>query len=387
MEEQKHIIDLAAILDNPLDYTEEELRDFFADGEHREEYIAVRRARQAARRQTSATPDVEKEWQQFSDTHFEHVHQETLEISHPSSNHTLRYLLAAMGGAAAMLVAVLLFTNLLDKSNNDNLLTVMEYDDGPQQITMVVDGKQERSLKSLDSVSFYSPRNKMTAEAPISSKDSRSASGTRMLKTPRGMDLKVILPDGSEVWLNAESSLEFPTSFSNSRKVILNGEAYFKVARDESKPFIVSTDKMHVKVLGTEFNFRHYDRETAQVSLIKGAVEILHPDNTPADIILHPGQGANMGKDGEIKVHEVDTYAVTQWISGFFYFQNQSLVNVLREIGRWYNVGVVFENPDLAREKIHFSALRKDTLQQTIDNLNHLMNNHLTLVGNNIVVR
>ena len=246
MEEKKHIIDLAAILDNPLDYTEEELRDFFADGEHREEYIAVRRARQAARRQMSATPDVEKEWQQFSDAHFEHVHQETMEIPHPSSNHTLRYLLAAMGGAAAMLVAVLLFTNLLDKSNNDNLLTVMEYDDGPQQITMVVDGKQERSLKSLDSVSFYSPRNKMTAEAPISSKNSQAASGTRTLKTPRGMDLKVILPDGSEVWLNAESSLEFPTSFSNSRKVILNGEAYFKVTRDESKPFIVSTDKMHV---------------------------------------------------------------------------------------------------------------------------------------------
>ncbi len=383
MEEHNHIIDLASILNNPLDYSEEELQAFFADGEHRLEYIAVQRARQAARRSVTASPDVDKEWDQFKEQHFEN-HSKEEHIS-SSSGHTLRYFFAALGGAAAMLVAVLLFTNLLDKDDNDNLLTVMEYDSNPQQFMMLIDGKEEKTVQHLDSISFFDPR--LSAPKVNKSTINNTSSGVRTLKTPRGMDLKVILPDGSEVWLNAESSLEFPVSFNKKRNVVLRGEAYFKVARDESKPFIVSTEKMNVKVLGTEFNFRHYDFECTQVSLVKGAVEILHADDSPTNIILQPGQGANIAKDGQIQVLDIDTYAVTQWVNGFFYFQDQTLVTVLREIGRWYNVGVVFENMELVKEKVHFSALRGESLHQTLDKLNQLMQSHIMTEGNNIVVR
>lgn len=98
------------------------------------------------------------------------------------------------------------------------------------------------------------------------------------LSTPRGMDFKVILSDGSEVWLNAESSLEFPSAFtSKERRVNLKGEAYFKVARNEQNPFIVTTDKMQVRVLGTEFNFRSYVSELSHVSLVSGSVEVYTP--------------------------------------------------------------------------------------------------------------
>ena len=123
------------------------------------------------------------------------------------------------------------------------------------------------------------------------------------------------------------------------------------------------------------------------MALINGSVEILNADNTATDIVLQPGQGANVDKQGQIRVQQVDTYAAIQWVDGYFYFQNQTLISALREIARWYNVGVVFENTDAANEKIHFSALRKETLQQTLDKLNRLMHTRITVKNHQIIVR
>ncbi|MBR1461946.1 MAG: FecR domain-containing protein [Prevotella sp.] len=384
MNNQHEEMDLALILNNPTDYSEEELTAFFADAQNRSDYMAVKLACQAERRAMTPVPDVDKEWEQFSEQHFA-AQKEA--INGTADKHArLKYLLAALGGAAAMLLAMLAYQHLMPKEEIKEQFIAMEYDDSPQNITMSINGKEEKAVAPLDSISFFK-RSSESYTAQNQRENAAAPSGTRTLKTPRGMDLKVILPDGSEVWLNAESSLEFPTSFAQKRDVILNGEAYFKIARDEKKPFIVSTDKMNVKVLGTEFNFRHYPTERTQVSLVKGSVEILNTDNTPTAIILQPGQGANIDKQGIIHVQQVDTYAVTQWTDGFFYFQNQTLVTALQEIGRWYNVGVVFENTEVVNEKIHFSALRKETLQQTLDKLNQLLHTHITSKGNKIIVK
>ena len=303
-------------------------------------------------------------------------------------------MIAALSGAAAMLLFVIAYNYFTEKEGVEGQLVVMEYDESPQNLTMLIDGKNEQTIKPQDSISFFKGVQGKKMQEMTFSNNTRGANssikqkdGMRTLKTPRGMDLKVILPDGSEVWLNAESSLEFPTSFANARNVVLNGEAYFKVAHNESSPFIVSTNKMNVKVLGTEFNFRNYPTECTQVALVKGSVEILNADNTSTSIVIYPGQGANIDKEGRINVHAVDTYAAIQWTEGFFYFQNQTLVTALQEIGRWYNVGVVFENTECLNEKIHFSALRKETLQQTLDKLNKLLHTNITAYGKNIIVR
>ena len=390
MTEDKHRdIDLAGILNNPADFSEEELKSFFADEENRMEYMAVRRAQQAERR-AAVVPDADKEWEDFARKHF-HGQTDTERNGHRKA--AFRYFLAALGGAAAMLLVMLAFHHFSPAEDAGGRLVAMEYDDSPQNITMDIDGKGTKSLAKRDSISFFPSHPDRQADhrgtgvaAPALEKELADG-GTRTLKTPRGMDLKVTLPDGSEVWLNAESSLEFPTAFSDARRVMLKGEAYFKVARDEKRPFIVTTDKMNVKVLGTEFNFRHYDNERTQVALINGSVEILNADNTATDIVLQPGQGANVDKQGQIRVQQVDTYAAIQWVDGYFYFQNQTLISALREIARWYNVGVVFENTDAANEKIHFSALRKETLQQTLDKLNRLMHTRITVKNHQIIVR
>ncbi len=201
------------------------------------------------------------------------------------------------------------------------------------------------------------------------------------------MDFKVILPDGSEVWLNAESTIEFPAAFiGNERQVLLKGEAYFKVARDEDCPFVVISNQMKVRVLGTEFNFRSYTSEASHVSLIKGSVEILRPDAEKAEVVLEPGQGAWRDADGEIHVQEVDTYAVTQWVDGFFYFDDIPLVQILCELGRWYNLGVVFRNKSAMHAKMHFSASRNGDLEQTINNLNRMRKGRVSVEGTDIVV-
>ena len=390
-------IDLVSLMDGSREYTEDDVREFFRDEEHRMEYMAVLRARQALKRSETPAPDVDAAWEEFVETHTEKstpvpnrieptipLHsEEDMEVTGQSSwRRSIGYVLAALGGAAAMFLGFVFFWHPKGDVANDNLLTVLEYDESPQHLTMLIDGKKEKTLQRLDSISFYGSKG-----YPTSSVSAKEKGGLRTLKTPRGMELKVILPDGSEVWLNAESSLEFPTAFTDKRHVALVGEAYFKVARDEGRPFTVSTDKMNVRVLGTEFNFRHYATERTEVALVKGSVEVLDPDNTSTKIVLHPGEAANVGNDGDIRVHPVNTYAVNQWTKGFFYFQDKTLATVLQEIGRWYNMGIVFENKEKLREKIHFSALRKETLQQTLDKLNRLMDTEIVIVGNKIVIR
>ncbi len=386
MKKEYSDIDLADIIDHPQDYTEDELREFFTNEEHRVEYIAMLRAKQAMKRLETPAPDVNTAWAQFS---AKNMKQANISEKHRPAyfRHYIGYAAAALCGAAAMFLALLFLwhpNNNDDVKNNNNLLTVLEYDDSPQNLVMLIDGEEEKTLQPHDSISFYASEPNSSASASVHTKKKPEL---RTLKTPRGMDLKVILPDGSEVWLNAESSLEFPTAFTETRHVELVGEAYFKVARDEQKPFIVSTDKMDVKVLGTEFNFRHYDTEQTQVALVNGSVEVLRADDSSEHIVLNPGEAANLDNDGNISVHSVNVYAVNQWTKGFFYFQDKTLEAALQEIGRWYNVGVSFENKGKLKEKIHFSALRGETLQQTLDKLNRLMDTQIVSVGNEIIVR
>ena len=209
----------------------------------------------------------------------------------------------------------------------------------------------------------------------------------RKVATPRGMNVKVTLPDGSEVWLNAESSIEFPTAFiGGERNVSLKGEAYFKVAHDENSPFYVNCANMSVKVLGTEFNFRNYRDETAHVSLVRGSVEVMQGDMRQGDIRLQPGQDAWLDNSGTIHVNNIDTYGVTQWVKGFFYFENAPLIDILKEMGRWYNMGIVFRNPANMHKKMHFSASRNEDAQTTIDGLNSLHKAKVRIEDNNFVV-
>ena len=160
------------------------------------------------------------------------------------------------------------------------------------------------------------------------------------LSTVNGQQYEVTLPDGSQIWLNSASTLTYPANFAqlDKRKVELNGEAYFEVAKDKSRPFIVRTDRQEVEVLGTHFNINSYRNERAtKTTLLEGSVRV---SDSKTQKVLLPGQQSLL-TDESLSVSKVDTEEAVAWKQGDFIFRNEAFDAVLRQVARWYNVEVV----------------------------------------------
>lgn len=158
------------------------------------------------------------------------------------------------------------------------------------------------------------------------------------ISTPTGGQFQIILPDGSHVWLNAASSIRFPTSFKgNKRQVELKGEAYFEIAKNKHKPFNVVADDMQIEVLGTHFNVMAYgDEETVNTTLVEGLVRVVQNNNSK---MLMPGQEAVYNKsNGSMKIRVVDLDQAIAWKKGLFLFNNTNLSAIMRQLSRWYNI-------------------------------------------------
>jgi transmembrane sensor len=180
--------------------------------------------------------------------------------------------------------------------------------------------------------------------------------------TPRGGEYKVILSDGTQVWLNAASSIRYPTRFTGpDRKVYLQGEAYLEVAPDPDHPFIVSTARNEVAVLGTSFNIKAYaDDAYDRTSLIEGKVRI---STTGGDTVtLKPGM-QGLVKEGRIQAGEGNLQEALAWRNGLFIFEHESLENICKKLSRWYNVDFTFTSPQY--RSLHFTGRLKRTEQIT----------------------
>lgn len=166
------------------------------------------------------------------------------------------------------------------------------------------------------------------------------------ITTPRGGQYIIVLADGSKVWLNAASSLRYPTGFNGKeRKVELTGEGYFEVAKNAAMPFRVTVNNLSVEVLGTHFNINAYnDEKVIKTTLLEGSVKV--SVNTISKMIK-PGQQALVfssgGQQTAIKVQEADTEEAIAWKNGFFQFNRTDLASIMRQISRWYNVDVEYE--------------------------------------------
>ena len=191
--------------------------------------------------------------------------------------------------------------------------------------------------------------------------------GIHTLKIPRGMNKQLTLTDGTQVWLNAESTLEYPETFEGkpNREVYLKGEAYFEVTKNASQPFRVKTDALETLVLGTSFNVRAYSKEDTQVTLVEGSVKV--SDKHQNELRLQPGEHTDQ-KLNKTKVEKADDYH--SWAEGVFYFDNTELVEIMRELGRWYNINIVFTNKEIMHDRLHFQAERKGTLEDALELLN-----------------
>lgn len=162
------------------------------------------------------------------------------------------------------------------------------------------------------------------------------------ISTPRGGDFKVILPDGTKVWLNAASSLTFPVNFTGSeRRVELKGEAYFEVAANKEKPFIVKVNDVGIKVLGTHFNVMAYQDEPAiETTLLEGAVQVSKGNEIKK---LLPGQQAQISEKQFTVRSNVNTDEIIAWKNGLFQFYHEDVQSVMRKISRWYDVEINYE--------------------------------------------
>jgi ferric-dicitrate binding protein FerR (iron transport regulator) len=192
-------------------------------------------------------------------------------------------------------------------------------------------------------------------------KDAGSATPVyNTLNTPKGRQFQVILPDGSKAWLNAASSLRYPTAFTgNERRVDVNGEVYFEVAKNANMPFRVSVAMPAgepggsvIEVLGTQFNVNAYENEKAvRTTLVEGSLKVVNlPQNgNTASVVLTPGKQAIITTDKRLKVADADVDKAIAWKRGIFNFEDAGLEEVMRQIERWYDIEVVYEKnvPDI----------------------------------------
>jgi len=187
------------------------------------------------------------------------------------------------------------------------------------------------------------------------------------LSTARGQQYQVRLPDGTNVWLNAASSLSYPTVLKGrARRIVeLNGEAYFEVYKDKKHPFIVKTNQQSVEVLGTHFNINSYKDEPAvKTTLLEGSVKVLNLKSR-ASGVLKPGQQSVIRFYGDsLQIETADIDEALAWKKGEFYFDEERLESIMKKISRWYNVDVVFQDPSKKDVRIggyisRFSSISK----------------------------
>jgi len=161
--------------------------------------------------------------------------------------------------------------------------------------------------------------------------------------TGNGEQYQIILPDGSHVWLNAASSITYPTRFvGNDRTVQLKGEAYFEIAHNAAKPFRVQTSNQVVEVLGTHFNINSYtDEPTVKTTLLEGSVRVSSRESTAVKI-LKPGQQSVLSGQ-QLTVNEANLAEAMAWKEGFFRFYDEDIESIMRKLSRWYNIDIVYD--------------------------------------------
>ena len=161
------------------------------------------------------------------------------------------------------------------------------------------------------------------------------------ITVPAGQRVNLDLPDGSNVWLNAGTRMQYPVSFmKDKREVILDGEAYFEVARNEKCPFVVRTHAMDIEVLGTKFNVEAYSKKAVfEASLMQGKIRVKSPHNEKTAVVLLPNYKTTL-KDGRLVVSKIDDYNVYRWKEGLYCFKSKPFTQIMEDLERYYDLKI-----------------------------------------------
>ncbi|MFB6454418.1 FecR family protein [Chitinophaga sp. Hz27] len=211
------------------------------------------------------------------------------------------------------------------------------------------------------------------------------------ISTPRGGQFKLVLPDGTKVWLNAASSLRYPAVFAgNDRTVELSGEAYFEVAPDANKQFNVTIAvadhaPTKIEVLGTSFNIQAYaDEPVHEATLLSGKIRVGHDDES---VLLNPGQQAQLStRKASITTSTANEEDVLAWKNGLFSLQDATIQEIMRQVSRWYDVEVIYEG-DITTQQFIGKIPRNTNLSDVLTILESTGWVHFKLEGDKLIVR
>ncbi len=195
---------------------------------------------------------------------------------------------------------------------------------------------------------------------------------------------KVVLPDGSKVWLNSRSHLYYPSVFGDSsREVYLDGEGYFEISKDAERPFVVRGNGLNISVTGTKFNFKAYsDDKALSATLVEGKITVGYKDASGQyrKYNLKPGDQSNLDKDSkEIVVQQVNTSFYTCWKDGLYYFDSVKLEDIMADIGKWYGLEIVFADNTYKYRVLSGKLSREDNAEKMLESFRRLMPGHIVL--------
>ena len=223
------------------------------------------------------------------------------------------------------------------------------------------------------------------------------------ITTPVGGQYTITLPDGSKIWLNAASSLRYPSTFAKeSREVQLSGEAYFEIAKDKKRPFVVNSATQQVQVLGTHFNVSAYSDEPAvKTTLLEGSVKITPSANSPsshsadltnpsADLqirakILHPNQQSILSKN-TLKIKAIDPAEAIAWKNGEFIFDQEDLTSIMKKVARWYDIEVIYQDNGLKTRTFSGSISRFEKVSELLRMLETTGSVNFRIEGRKVLV-
>ncbi|PUZ28649.1 iron dicitrate transport regulator FecR [Chitinophaga parva] len=299
----------------------------------------------------------------------------------------------AAAAAAALLLGITTFTYLHPKNHGRETAASMPYIAPGRNgaILILADGSRvslDSAAAGIVAVQNGAPvtlqNHQLQYQAPGTT---AGATAFNTVSTPKGRQFQVQLPDGSRAWLNAASSIRFPTTFAGpERRVSITGEVYFEIAQNASKPFLVNTPASEIAVLGTSFNVNAYtDEGQERTTLLSGKIATTPLEQPGARMVLAPGEQSQYtaGKYQKLVKH-ADTEQVMAWKNGAFNFQDMSLQEVMRQLGRWYDLEIVYEKgiPD-----IHFGGemSRNVPLADLLSGLKE-MGIHFRVEGHQLIV-
>jgi ferric-dicitrate binding protein FerR (iron transport regulator) len=205
---------------------------------------------------------------------------------------------------------------------------------------------------------------------------------------PRGGEFNLVLSDGTRVFVNSMSKLEFPVNFTgNKREISLEGEAYFEVAKDKTRPFIVKIKGVQVEVLGTTFNIKAYPEDHQSfTTLVEGKVKLCSGNQSDNDYFLMPDQQAVYDPSSKgVVINKVDAGKIVQWTTGRYYFSDQPLDEIMKTLSRWYDFNYKFEDQAIKNVKFEGGLNKYGSIYPILDIINETGKVKVTVKNKDVI--